>query len=68
MSLPPQLFLPLLKRSVENMVQQPKALPSGPLARKDYSTIEAHRLALTNSKLEPLYTAFIETFKNGGAE
>lgn len=55
-------FSPLITQSVQNILEQgPEAL-TGPLVRKDFSTIKKHQEALKGTELGALYNQFTKIF------
>jgi predicted short-subunit dehydrogenase-like oxidoreductase (DUF2520 family) len=54
---PPEALLPLMRRTMDNGFEL-----TGPIARGDWSTVEAHLAAIrsTTPELEPLYRALAE--------
>jgi predicted short-subunit dehydrogenase-like oxidoreductase (DUF2520 family) len=57
---PPEALLPLMRRTLENGFEL-----TGPIARGDWSTVDAHLAALRSHapELEPLYRALAEVLK-----
>jgi predicted short-subunit dehydrogenase-like oxidoreductase (DUF2520 family) len=54
-NVPPEALVPLMRRTIENGFEL-----TGPIARGDWQTVEAHLAALRGSRVEPLYTALAE--------
>ena len=54
---PPEALVPLMRRTIDNGFEL-----TGPIARGDWDTVEAHRAAIRAAKpeLEPLYDAIAE--------
>jgi predicted short-subunit dehydrogenase-like oxidoreductase (DUF2520 family) len=54
---PPEALTPLMQRTIENGFEL-----TGPIARDDWATVEAHRAAIraTRPELEPLYDVLAE--------
>ena len=57
---PPEALDPLMRRTIENGFEL-----TGPIARGDWATVEAHVAAIRRERpeLEPMYTALAETTK-----
>jgi hypothetical protein len=57
---PPEALLPLMRRTMENGFEL-----TGPIARGDWSTVDAHLAAIRSHapELEPLYRALAEVLK-----
>ena len=57
---PPHALDPLMRRTIENGFEL-----TGPIARGDWETVEAHRTAIRRERpeLEPMYAALAETTK-----
>ena len=65
LAIPPQIFDPILKQTLENFLQNRGTALTGPIARNDTGTIEKNLKALGNSPLTEIYQAFL-TAKNPG--
>ncbi len=59
LSLAPELFDPILKQTLENFIQSRGSALTGPIARKDYTTIEKNLAALGDSPLSKIYQSFL---------
>ena len=57
------LFDPILKTTLANYLKNGRSALTGPLARKDQTTIDAHLNALKNTPECRLYDAFVHYFK-----
>ena len=57
---PPEALDPLMRRTIENGFEL-----TGPIARGDWKTVDAHLAAIRNERpeLEPMYVALAETTK-----
>lgn len=60
LSLPRELLVPFLFQSLTNVVRSGDDAITGPLVRGDQATIRAHQLALEDSRLGDLYSAFVK--------
>ncbi len=61
-NLPPEVTLPYLQQITTNLINEPENALTGPIARKDFSTINKHLFALKEHPMLPIYEAFIQTF------
>jgi predicted short-subunit dehydrogenase-like oxidoreductase (DUF2520 family) len=62
-NLPPEIAKPYLQQSFENIANNPFASLTGPLARKDHTTIQENLNSLENDPFLAVYQAFIKVFE-----
>lgn len=62
LELPKEIAHPYLKQQIQNLLNDPTHALTGPLARGDHKTIEAHLHALEQDHLKAIYQGFIESF------
>lgn len=60
LGLPTEVFLPFLKQTLENLINDPKNSLTGPLDRRDLNTIQSHLKILENSPFEAVYQSFLK--------
>lgn len=60
LQLPREIGYLYLEQMVLHLRANPNSAPSGPLARKDWATIEANLAALRGDPLQKIYQAFLE--------
>lgn len=65
LKLPSEAAVPYLTQTFNNIIKNPQGDLSGPLARKDMKTIEAHLEALKNDDFLNIYQSFVTFFNKG---
>ena len=64
--IPKSSVIPILQRTVRNIIADHAGALTGPLVRQDQNTIDKHLLALRGDDFEGVYHAFIDAFKKRG--
>ncbi len=67
-SIPKSAVFPYLERITKNLIENPGSALTGPLIRKDVSTIQANLAALQTDEFEAVYRAFVTVFHKRSAE
>ncbi len=62
LQIPEKAFDTYIRQITENFIQLKQAALTGPLMRKDFSTIEKNQASLVGSNLENIYKTFAQTF------
>jgi len=62
LGLPESTFHPYLKQITENILANPNTAATGPLVRKDLSTVVANQKALSDDPLQKIYRAFVDVY------
>jgi predicted short-subunit dehydrogenase-like oxidoreductase (DUF2520 family) len=62
MGLPRQVAEPYLQKIAANLLQNPNAALTGPLARKDSNTVESNLSALEGDPLQDIYQSFVRNY------
>jgi predicted short-subunit dehydrogenase-like oxidoreductase (DUF2520 family) len=60
---PKEMAFPYLQQIMRNLLENPLQALTGPLARNDQNTIAANLQALDNDAFQPVYQAFLETYR-----
>jgi hypothetical protein len=63
--LPANVLHPYLRQLADNFIQAPESALTGPLVRRDQSTIERNINALDGDPLQDLYRAFAVFYQTG---
>ncbi len=63
MNLPPAIAHPYLLQQMQNLIEQPEAALTGPLARNDWQTIEKHLNVLQNDPFRDVYQSFVTYYQ-----
>lgn len=61
--IPKEVLYPYVQQVLANTLQNPSSALTGPLVRKDHTTIAANLKALDNDPLQKLYQAFAEVYQ-----
>lgn len=64
LKLPPQVFTPLLEKTLTNTLTEPATALTGPIARQDWKTIHHHLSALPDQQLKQIYQLFLKLFSD----
>lgn len=60
LSLPPEVLQPYLQQTFFNIANHPQNAVTGPIGRKDQTTVSAHLATLQNHPILPIYKGFLE--------
>lgn len=64
LNLPINAIHPFIQQTFHNLLQSPQTALTGPLVRKDESTISSNLKTLENDPFRNIYKAFLETYNN----
>jgi 2-dehydropantoate 2-reductase len=62
LNLPPQVFAPLLEKTLANTLTESGTALTGPIARQDWQTIHHHLSVLPDPQLKQIYQLFLKLF------
>jgi hypothetical protein len=65
LGLPPEIFDPILKQTLDNFLQHRSSALTGPIVRNDTTTVQKNLKALGSSPLVEIYQSFLTAFNQG---